>query len=350
MRDASQIVPTRTPKDILKCVKLTIAGDECRIEATDGESSIIRYVRGGELQRSGSILLPAANLNRILAELTGETVTIEVVETAAKITSGRVKLTIPTQDAADFPPLLACDYAAYYTITAAALKQALRRTLPFCDVASTRFALSGVKLAVTGPSVTFESTDSVRGSRKTALVTATESLPPSCSEVIATVSAMTALASILGDEPVDFVSDKTSIFFRSGDFALCCRLVAGRFPNLDRVLKIAPSCEMQILPGPLAEALRQACLTISAESASVVLRFSGGTLTVTSKTADAGNASIEIPVAYEGDGRTCIDPVKLLPALKQMPEGESVTLKLTETGPIFVTSDGWEFMQCAMSE
>lgn len=347
VRDASQIISPRTPKDILKCVKLTVAGDECRIEASDSESHIIRYVRGVECVHSGAVLLPAAKLNAILSELRGETIEFDVNGTNCRIACGRAKLTLPTQPAEDFPSLAEFALDSYHTVSAADLRLALKRTIPFCDTVSTRYALGGINLTVTGEKASIQATDAVCASEQFVKVSTTGGSNPVSGPTVVGSRGASALLSLLDGDPVDFAADANSLHVRSGDFTTCLRLVAGRFPDFSRIFGPREGV-IPMVVGPLLESLRQSCLTMSADSASVDMLFKGGTLLLSSKSADEGSSEIELPVDFAGEASCCLHAAKLIPALKLFDASDVVMLSTSRVG-LTLTADDWQFMQCGMS-
>ncbi len=58
----TSVVPSRTPKPILKCVRITTAEKEVRICATDLEVGINFSVAEVQIEREGETVLPADRL------------------------------------------------------------------------------------------------------------------------------------------------------------------------------------------------------------------------------------------------------------------------------------------------
>ena len=351
VRDASQIVSARTPKDILKCVKLTISGDECRIEASDGESHVVRYLRGVECTRPGSVLIPAAKLNAILAEVAGESIALDVNGTDCRIVCGRVKLTLPTQPADDFPSIAKWAFDSYHTISAIELSRALKRTLVFCDTVSTRYALGGVNLAVAnGIRASFQTTDSRRAAEQLATVVTTGEDSPLHGVTIVPHRGASALLSMLDVDPVDFAADTNSLYARSGDFTLKLQLLQGRFPDFNKLFLPIENA-IPVVVGPLRDALRQSCLTISPDSKGVNMLFSGGTLLLSSKTADEGSSEVGVPIEFRGELRMCQDATLLVSSLKIFDGAEMLRMSVSEKAETLTltTEDGWRFIQMGLT-
>lgn len=351
VRDASQIATTRTPKDILKCVKLTISGDECRIEANDGESHVVRYLRGVECARPGSVLIPAAKLNAILSEVTAESIALDMNGTDCRIVCGRVKLTLPTQPAEDFPSVAEWAFDSYHTISAGELSRALRRTLVFCDTVSTRYALGGVNLAVAnGVRASFQSTDSLRAAEQIATVVTTGEDSPLHGVTVVPHRGASALLAMLDVDPVDFAADTNSLYARSGDFTLKLQFVQGRFPDFSKIFLPLENV-IPVVVGPLRDAFRQSLLTTSPDSKGVGMTFGGGTLLLSSKTADEGSSEVDIPVEFAGELKIRQDATLLMSALKLFDGADVLRMSVSEKAATLTlaTEDGWRFMQMGLA-
>ncbi len=65
---ASSVVASRTPKDVLKCVRLTTVQDGLLVSATDLEVGLRGTVRQVDIKTSGDALVPADKLMQIARE------------------------------------------------------------------------------------------------------------------------------------------------------------------------------------------------------------------------------------------------------------------------------------------
>src|SRR5690606_17077759 len=76
----SGVVPTRTPKEILKNVKLEVAGGVATLIGTDQEVGIRYQIPSVETDSAGETLLPTNRVISILRELTDDSVEFEISE------------------------------------------------------------------------------------------------------------------------------------------------------------------------------------------------------------------------------------------------------------------------------
>lgn len=100
----SGVVPTRTPKEILKNVKLEVGNNQATLIGTDQEVGIRYQIPGVETNSSGETLLPTSRVISILRELTDEHVDFSITEDRVEIRSGHSKFQLSAEDPAEFPP------------------------------------------------------------------------------------------------------------------------------------------------------------------------------------------------------------------------------------------------------
>lgn len=96
-------VPARTPKPILRCVRLTAGEKEVTIRATDLEVAVNLRLYQVQVEKSGDIVVPADKLTAVVRENTDETISIEVKDTTCHVKCADSHYTIYGQDAATFP-------------------------------------------------------------------------------------------------------------------------------------------------------------------------------------------------------------------------------------------------------
>src|SRR5205807_5312384 len=78
------------------------------------------------------------------------------------------EFTLPVEDASLYPEVPDFGATSYHVVAAGDLKKLIRRTIFATDVESTRYALGGVLVELTGESITLVGTDGRRLARMTA--------------------------------------------------------------------------------------------------------------------------------------------------------------------------------------
>ena len=348
LQAVSAVVPSRTPKEILKNVKIVVDDGRTTLQATDQEVGIHQIIEGVETDSTGVALLPAARLLSILRELTDEAAEIEITQDSIQIRSGRSDFKLSAEDPSEYPPVPTADGAESFSIESSKLRRMVRRTAFATDVESTRYALGGLQLEVVGDDVTLAATDS----RRLAVVRnkiAGGTAPDSAKPPVIPTKAMSLLERNIPDDDTatQITVRDNDVLFQCANTTVYSRLVEGRFPQYRDVIPAESRIEIELIVGTFHAAIRQAQIVTDEESRGVDFTFNDGTLALNSTAADIGQSRIEVPIGYDGEELTItFDPRYIADFLKVLNQESSVTLKLTdgESAAVFVTDDDYTYV------
>jgi DNA polymerase-3 subunit beta len=295
-------VPARTPKDILKNVKLEVGAQGAILIGTDSECSLRCQIPDVECTARGEALLPTGRVLQILRELNDELVRIEATGDAIWIRGGLSEFRLSAEDPADFPPVADFEDEEYFILPTNEFRQAIRRTIFATDPESTRYALGGVLVELTPERATLAATDSRRlavmhiGCRMKgeALTAGTQPIIPA--------KGMQVIEKGLadGDEELHLAIHANDAVLRCGRTVVSTQLVQGRFPDYRKVIPTSFNMTIDVPVGPFHSAVRQAQIVTNEESRGVDFTFSPGTLRLSSKATDVGQSKIELPIAFDG--------------------------------------------------
>ncbi len=348
LQAVSAVVPSRTPKEILKNVKLVVSNGEVTLQATDQEVGIHHRIEGVETDSTGTALLPAARVISILRELTDDAAEIEVTQDQVQIRSGRSEFKLAAEDPAEYPPVPTADASEAFSIESGRLRTMIRRTIFATDVESTRYALGGLQMEAAGTEATLAATDSRRlAVCHAALAGGTppdRERPP----VIPT-KAMSLVERNIPDDDTP-----TTITVRENDVLFCCngttiysRLVEGRFPQYRDVIPAESRIEIDLNVGTFYAAVRQAQIVTDEDSRGVDFTFRDGTMSLHSTAADVGQSHIELPISYDHEEISItFDPRFVGDFLRVLDTAASVKLKLTdgESAAVLTTDDDYTYV------
>ncbi|QDT62810.1 DNA polymerase III subunit beta [Calycomorphotria hydatis] len=300
------VVPTRSPKEILKNVLLIAEDGKATLIGTDSEIGIRLTIPEVHVEASGQTLLPAARVQQILRELTDDEVRIELEEDAVWIRCGHSEFRLSPENATEFPPVPDFEEANYYALQGGVLKESIRRTVIATDAESTRYALGGVLIEPANDRVTFAATDSRRLSVIHSPCRVEGTLEQVGTGPVIPSKAMSLIASTISDEDaeVHLAIHTNDALVRSGNCTISSRLVQGRFPKYQAVIPDETPISIDMVVGPFFSAVRQAQIVTSEDSRGVDFTFAEGTLTLTSSAADVGQSKIEMPISYDGEAVT----------------------------------------------
>lgn len=347
---AAAVSPKRSPKPILQHV-LVVCDTNCvTLSATDGDISVRVELDAPESSPTpGACLLPPDRVGQILRELRPENpVTIERREHVVVIEQGLSHFELQTADPDEFPSVKPFDAGdGALLLPALDLSRAIRRTVFATDLESTRYALGGILLDTSeGGVLTLVATDSRRLAAAKAFVTAGDLSNIKTPPIIPVRAAKMLEQAADGHDEVEAVFGSNEAAFRVGNLTLHTRLVEGRFPLYKDVIPSSHDAEIHLAAAPLLAAIRQATIFTNDESRGVDFRFSAGELQLDTNTADVGQSRVRLPVEFQGELVTRLDPRFVTDFLKVVGPDAMVFLRATdgESAILFEADYGYRYV------
>lgn len=345
----SGVVPSRTPREILKNVKLTVQGGRATLIGTDQEVGIRQDVAQVQTDSTGEVLLPTARAVSILREMQDDEVTLEATERALEIRGGHSRFKLSTEEPAEFPDVAEFTDTSYFTVAAGLLRTMIRRTLFATDSESARYALGGVLMELSESKATLAATDSRRLAVIAAAAQTVGQVNVENAMPVIPSKAMQLIERSLPDDDtaVQIAIHANHALVRCGGSTIYCRLVDGRFPRYNDVIPKSFTTSIELVVAPFYSAVRQAQIVTSEESRGVRFEFSSGRLTLASQAADIGQSDIELPIAYDGSPLSItFDPRYIADFLRVLDSATSVTCHLidSESPAVFQTEDGYRYV------
>jgi DNA polymerase-3 subunit beta len=329
---AGSVVAPRTPKPVLLCVKLTAADDRLTIAATDLEVAIRYSDSQVQIEQSGETLVSADKLRDIVRESVDDTLALELDKDQLSIKGQDSHFKIYTQPASEFPPIPDFQGEADFEIAGGHLKQLINQTLFAAAKESTRYAFNGVLVNVTKQKkINLVSTDGRRlAMAKGELISATK-IEKEGAKAIIPVKALQLIDKLVVDpeEKVGVQMRENQVIFHSSDATLTSNLVEGQFPPYEDVIPKDSDKKMTAATPDFLSAIRRAALLTTEESKGVRLHFGKKGLVLTSRSPEAGEATVNFACKYEGsEVEIGFNPQFMTDALRVVTSDE-VELELT---------------------
>lgn len=354
MGAVSGVVPSRSPKPILTHVLLTADADGATLSATDLEIGICHVVLGVKVDDQGSAVLPAAKFTSILSASNDAEMWIETQDDAILVQGKHAKYRLPSEDPNLFPQVPAFDAGEFYSIEAAALRLAIRRTQYATDAESTRYALSGTLCDVNGGVLTMVGTDGRRLAMQPVDVVPVNGCVAPDPLPVVPLKALRLLDRILSDS-VDIVrlafEAGRSVRVQTDQATIYSRLVEGRFPRYGDVVPPTWKSTVTITAGSLNGAVAQASILTSDESRGVDFAFADDVLTLSASNA-IGSAQIQVPIEFSDEPvSVSLDPRFVAEALKPMDPATELTLRVSDskTAVVVLADDGFQYVVMPLS-
>ena len=199
----------------------------------------------------------------------------------------------------EFPPIPQVEGPPDFELKTADLRRLSDWTVFAAARENTRYAINGVLWDKSGGRVTLVSTD---GRRLAQAVHSLEDAGEDCSAIVPT-KAMHVVSRVLIDpeSSVGVTMTANQILLKSPRAVMSSSLLEGHFPKYEDVIPSDCDKRVEFETQELLSAVRRAALLSTEESKGVKLSFTSGTLTLSSRTPEQGEAVVSIPIDYQGD-------------------------------------------------
>jgi len=299
------IVEKRSTNPIIANVLLEASGDGMKVSATDTEVSLVGHY-AIECIAPGRLTLGARQLYEIARLVPTDTVSFRLPEGSflMEVSSGKAQFKVLGLSADDFPPISDGAEGEGLEIEAADLKGLVDKTLFSISGDDTRTGLNGAHVEVTElaggrTNLRFVSTDGHRLSLAGRPFSGTWTAPRS---VLLPKKGLAELRKLVdvGDGPWRIVLSDTQAVFSRGTTAFSMRLLEGDFPDYKQVIPGGWQRQIHLQRSALSQALRRVSILASEKSHPVRFHISGGTLIISAKQPEAGEAREEVEAQVEG--------------------------------------------------
>ncbi|MBX3420985.1 MAG: DNA polymerase III subunit beta [Pirellulaceae bacterium] len=352
---ASVVANVRSPKEILQNVKIEVANDMVTLMASDKETGIRIGVEGVDILSPGKALLNVARVGQILKESSDEKLEFDCNDSRIRIQGQHSEFNLPSANPDEYPTVTGFEEEKYHEIPARLFKEMVRRTSFTTDPDSTRFALGGVLLELSGDSVIAVGTDGRRLARMEGVGKSVGGHETIGNNAIVPIRSLTLMERTISDqdELVHVTCRTNDIQIRSNRCVVYSRLVEGRFPNWRQVIPHRDdSIKINLSVGPFFNVLRQAAIVADQESRGLDFDFGGGTLLLSAKTANYGQSRVEMPIDYDGELISMkMDHRFIADFLRVLEPDMKLTLDIVNaTSPaLLTTDDGYAYVIMPMA-
>jgi DNA polymerase-3 subunit beta len=320
MTVAKSVIPSRSPKPILQCVKLAAKKDALILSATDLSLSIEYRIDAVQVHKPGELLLDADRLHAITRESSDETLELSVNGDLAIVKGSDSQFKLHTQPASDFP-LLEFSKDRKFEINGNALGEMVRMVENAVATTDSRYTAQGIFIEGKDGTANFVATNG----KRLAIANVASKLDVSA---IVNPQALNLVVKLAGDNPVGFGIKDNRITLHTPNAKVSSVLMEGTFPPYADVIPEDLDRKATLATADFLSAIRRAALLVSDERPSVKMHFTKKGLVVESSNPDAGEATINFPCKFEGEEiEIAFNPRYLIDALRVV-KSDEVTLGL----------------------
>ncbi|MHC4385944.1 MAG: DNA polymerase III subunit beta [Planctomycetota bacterium] len=297
----TNLIPSRTPKPILQCLRITTEDDAVRISATDLEAGITFLVSQVEIAEAGDIVVPADKLNSIVRESLDDVIALEASEAAVHIIGSDSRFTIYSHDPQQYPAIPGFEGDAELEVKLAALQEGIELSIFSAARESTRYALNGILWEVSGKKLFLVATDGRRLAKATVALDKSAKLPQG--RIIVPAKTMALLDKIPAHEDgtvkVRFVNNQ--IVLACNTVVISSNLVEGNFPKYEDIIPKDYDKKLTLSTDNVLSAVRRAALLANEDSKGIKVALDKGAMVFTSRAPETGDAQVDMAVEYNAE-------------------------------------------------
>ncbi len=347
---AASVVPARSPKPVLRNVRLDVSREGGTLMGTDLEIGIRVELSGLEVEEPGSVLLPAEQMMDILRENKDERLTLTSDPSGVVVRGERSVFRLRTDDVESFPPVRSFQEQKYHELPVSLFRQMIRRTVFATDLENPRYALGGVLWEMLEDRAIAVATDGRRLAKEEGPARSIGGHTTGDATVIVPLRAMQLMERIFTDtdEYLQIAFRENDVLVRSSRITVYSLLVEGRFPRWRDVFPKTPyPVQLELAVQPFYQAVREAAIMTSQEHQGIRLTFGDGKVVLTAQGADVGESRIELPIAYDGPEMPVAMNHRFLIDFLRVLDQETtfrMEMKNSESPVIFRTHERYEYI------
>jgi DNA polymerase-3 subunit beta len=346
----TSVVPSRTPKPILQCVKITCKNSTVRICGTDLEAGINLKLEQAEIESEGEIVVPADKFNSIVRECLDEVISVETSDSAVNIVSSDSRFTIYGHEPEQYPLVPEFEGKPNIVVGLDKLQEGIEQTLFAAAKESTRYAINGVLWEIKGKKLILVSTDGRRLAKAVVDLdqVSVDEIPTG--RLIVPTKVLALLDKVVGGDKdevkIQFKDNK--IIMSSGAVVVSSNLVEGNFPKYEDIIPKDNDKKVMLSTESALSAVKRAALLTNEDSKGIKLALDKGEIVFTSRAPETGDARINMAVEYSGSPIAIgFNPSFLVDVLRVMKERE-FSLELGESDRPGLIKAGSNFQYIVM--
>jgi DNA polymerase III subunit beta len=297
------VVERKTTIPILSNFLIEADEDRLNITATDLDQAI-RTSATVKVKKAGACTIPARKLYDYIKLLPDGDISIKLLENHwVQIRSGRSNTKMVGMARANYPQVPEFPTIAVTSISLAALRGLIARTIFAISNEESRYTLNGALLVLKAESIAMVATD---GHRLAYVEKLGETLEGISGEkrVLVPRKALQELQLLLASteaEKVEFADDEHTLFFRVGHRTLSSRKLTGQFPNFEAVMPRDNTKFAVVRSSELSAAIQRVAQFADERSGAIRLRLEDNELKVSANSTESGESEDTIDTPYASD-------------------------------------------------
>jgi DNA polymerase-3 subunit beta len=297
---AQEIISNKNALSILSNVLLIAEDNALTIKATETRTSFETKIPV-EVKEEGTTTVFCDKFINILSSLPAGEIEFKKDESSVTITPSAKKAKFQLKSIASekFPSVSFDEKKNFFEVPASEFKSMVSQTIFSVSDDETRYFMNGVFFDQNEEKLILVATDGRRLSYCEKVIFNNDVKIP---HVIVPPKVLTIILKRAPNEGVIKVAiDDKMIYFEFGNYKFSSILIEGQFPNYARVIPEQQTRYFEVDKTELQEAVKRGGTFVEQKSRRIYFELSSGTLTISSREADMGNAQEQIPCQYDGE-------------------------------------------------
>ncbi|MFI3299939.1 MAG: DNA polymerase III subunit beta [Candidatus Gastranaerophilales bacterium] len=301
----------------------TIDKGTVRFVATDLDFTVIATVNA-QVEREGSITLPAKKLNEIASKIGNELITFDKEEetNCVNITCQKTRFDLVGIPASEFPQEyldIECGEEKSLEIEIRPFSKAVRQAGFAASSYDASNLLSGIVCDISNEVIEIASTDGNRLARMREKVAENDFEKSLLIVPSKTLNEFIKLSSLVSDETVNIYKLGTRIIFKTETTITTARLLEGVFPKYNQLIPQQTPKNVRVNISQFVSALERVAIMINEKTSIVKLEFCDNNLKLTGDSPDAGKSEENLDINYTDEALTIAFNYRfIVEALKNM--------------------------------
>lgn len=277
------VVDRKNISGISSHLKLEALGNKLTITGTDGGISISEVIES-QVEKSGSITLPAHTLHEIIRKFSDETVKLKIDDNQSSMIEISAEYSVfhlPFLDATEFPRIDVGEFDCKFSLPYTSMQKIIEKNRSTINQEDSRHHLSGIFLhaVLEDNELRATATDGHRlSSIKLALPTKAKNMPA----IIIPRKTIFELSKILNDNPLDVSLEISSTKLRLiiGNIVVISKLIDGDFPDYLGLIPYNNNLYFKLSSIELSRAVDRASTIMIEKSQAIKFSISGNQLEI----------------------------------------------------------------------
>ncbi|MGZ7444711.1 DNA polymerase III subunit beta [Paenibacillus sp. TH7-28] len=307
IQHVSKAISSRTTIPILTGIKLEVNFQGMTLTASDTDISIQAYIPAEDkdkqivqVERPGSVVLPAKFFVEIIKKLPSEDIEMEVQDGFQTfIRSGSTDIQMVGLDPEEFPVLPSIEENQVITIPGDLLKNMIRQTVFSISTNETSPILTGVLWNLSDNQFKFVATDRHRLASRVAGLDDAEGVR--FSNIVIAGKTLNELSKIIPDQNtrIEIVVADNQVLFKIDRVLFYTRILDGTYPDTSKIIPTNYKTELILDTKKLSDSIDRAYLLSREEKTNIVRlqTLEDGSIEISSSSSELGKVTEQMEVA-----------------------------------------------------